>query len=55
MGATNEIKGTNITQQLEDKQCPQCSQPFTQQDLEERNFDVWFDTTNDVKLIPMEK
>ena len=53
MGATNEIKGTNISLQLEGKECPQCSQPFTEQDLEDRNYDIWFDTSNDVDLKPM--
>ncbi len=55
MGATNQIKGTNITLQLEGLTCPQCQQKFTQQDLQEDNFDIWFDTTNDVKLTPMEE
>ena len=40
MGATNEIKGTNISLQLYDKQCPQCQQFFTKQDIEDRNFDL---------------
>ena len=55
MGATNRIKGTNISLQLEGKQCPQCQQPFTQAEIDDRNFDIWFDTTNDVRLIPMEE
>ena len=55
MGATNQIKGTNISLQLEGKICPQCQQPFTQTDLDDNNYDIWFDTTNDVKLTPMEK
>ena len=55
MGATNGIKGTNLSLQLEDKECPQCQQPFTQEDLDRENYEVWFDTTNDVRLIPMEK
>jgi hypothetical protein len=53
MGATNEIKGTNISLQLEGKECPQCQQKFTEQEIDNRNYDIWFDTTNDVKLIPM--
>jgi hypothetical protein len=40
MGATNQIKGTNITLQLEGLTCPQCQQKFTQQDLQEDNFDI---------------
>ncbi len=55
MGATNQIKGTNLSLQLDDKKCPQCNQLFTQQEIDDRNFDIWFDTTNDVSLIPMEE
>lgn len=55
MGTTNEIKGTNIGLQLKGKKCPQCSKTFTQQEIDDRNFDIWFDTTNDVSLIPMEE
>ena len=53
MGATNEIKGTNISLQLTDKQCPQCQQKFTKAEINDQNFDIWFDTTNDVDLKPM--
>lgn len=53
MGATNEIKGTNISLQLTDKKCSNCQQPFTKQELDDQNFDIWFDTTNDVDLKPM--
>ena len=53
MGATNEIKGTNITLKLADLTCSQCSQKFTDQEITDQNFDLWFDTTNDVKLTPM--
>jgi len=55
MGATDKIKQTNITLQLADKKCPQCQQPFTQQEIDDQNYDIWFDTTNDVRLIPMEE
>jgi hypothetical protein len=55
MGATNQIKGTNISLQLEGKICPQCQQPFTLTEIGEGNYDIWFDTTNDVKLIEMKK
>jgi hypothetical protein len=41
MGATNEIKGTNISLQLAGKECPQCEQKFTEQEIEDRNFDIW--------------
>jgi len=53
MGTTNKIKGTNITLNLADLDCLQCSQKFTEQEIDDRNFDLWFDTTNDVKLIAM--
>ena len=53
MGATNQIKETNLSLQLDDKQCPQCQQPFTQAEIDNQNYEVWFDTTNDVKLTPM--
>ena len=55
MGATNEIKGTNITLKLPDLTCPHCSQKFTEQEIDDRNFDIWFDTSNDVRLKPMEE
>ena len=54
MGATNEIKGTNITLKLVGLVCPECEEKFTEQDIANENFDLWFDTTNDVKLIAME-
>ena len=53
MGATNEIKETNISLQLTDKRCPQCQQVFTRQEIDDQNYDIWFDTTNDVDLKPM--
>ena len=55
MGATNGIKGTNLSLQLEGKECPQCQQIFNQQEIDKENYDIWFDTTNDVKLTPMEE
>ena len=53
MGATNEIKETNLSLQLDDKQCPQCQQVFTQAEIDNQNYEVWFDTTNDVRLTPI--
>ncbi len=53
MGATNQIKGTNITLKLREINCCNCSQKFTEEDIQEENFDLWFDTTNDVKLPTM--
>ncbi|WNE40817.1 MAG: Mycothiol acetyltransferase [Mycoplasmataceae bacterium] len=55
MGTTNNIRETNITLKLDDKECPQCQQKFTQQDIDERNFEPWFDTSNDVILNPIGK
>lgn len=55
MGSTNNIKETNLSLQLSDKECPRCQQQFTQEDLDKENYEVWFDTTNDVKLIEMTK
>ena len=36
MGATNGIKGTNLSLQLEGKECPQCQQVFTQQEIDNK-------------------
>ena len=55
MGATNLIKETNISLQLEGKECSQCSQKFTEKEIDDKNYDIWFDTSNDVKLIPVEE
>jgi len=55
MGTTNDIKGSNITLKLVGLDCAQCLQKFTEQEISDRNFDLWFDTTNDVKLIAMEE
>ena len=53
MGATNEIKGTNLSLQLAGKQCPRCQQTFTPAEITDQNYEVWFDTSNEVSLIPM--
>ena len=53
MGATNDIRGTNITLKLTDKNCSQCSFPFTQLDIDEKNFDPWWDNSDDVILEPI--
>lgn len=55
MGSTNQIKETNLSLQLAGKECPQCNQTFTQEEINDGNYDVWFDTTNDVKLIEMKE
>lgn len=51
MGATNNIRETNITLKLDDKSCDRCSQKFTDEDIKDNNFDLWFDTTNEVELV----
>ena len=51
MGATNDIKESNITLKLVGLPCSQCSQHFTKQEINKENYDLWFDTTNDVDLI----
>ncbi len=53
MGATNNIKESNITLKLVDLDCNNCSQQFTKQEIADENYDLWFDTSNDVKLIVM--
>jgi hypothetical protein len=40
MGTTNGIKGTNISLQLEGKKCPQCQQVFTQEEIDDENYDI---------------
>ena len=40
MGATNQIKGTNLSLQLNDKKCPQCQQVFTQKEIDGKNYDL---------------
>jgi len=53
MGASNDIRDSNITAKLVDLACDKCSQQFTKEDIKEQNFDLYFDNSNDVKLIPM--
>jgi len=40
MGATNQIKETNISLQLEGKECPRCQQAFTKQEVDAENYEV---------------
>jgi hypothetical protein len=40
MGATNEIKGTNIILQLTGKKCSQCQQVFTKAAINDQNFGI---------------
>lgn len=53
MGATNDIKETNITLKLDDKTCSQCEQNFTQSEIDKKNFDIYWDTSNDIILKPL--
>ena len=53
MGATNDFYETNIGFQLLDKECQKCFRKFTQPEIDDRNFDVWFDTSNEVGLKPI--
>lgn len=51
MGTTNKIKETNIGHALIGKNCSQCNKKFTDKDiLENKNWMIDFDTSNDVKL-----
>ena len=50
MGATNNLKNTNITLKLVGKECYNCSQNFTEPEIAEENFELYFDTTNEVRL-----
>ncbi len=40
MGATNQIKETNLSLRLDDKKCPQCQQLFSKQDISDENYEV---------------
>ena len=40
MGATNEIKGTNLSLQLKGKSCSQCQQKFTKEEITDQNYDI---------------
>lgn len=55
MGATDNIKETNITAKIEGKFCDRnkCRSLITSQDIEEDNFAIFFDTSNDVELRPL--
>lgn len=51
MGTTSEIKETNIGSGLIGKTCSRCDKKFTEKDIcEDSNWEVQFDTSNDVKL-----
>ena len=55
MGATNDIKETNITLKLVDLACSECEEKFTEQEIADENFNLWFDTSNDVNLETLTK
>ena len=56
MGTTNEIKSTNIGQSLIGKTCQGCEKKFTEKDIcENNNWEIEFDTSNDVNLVDNEK
>lgn len=55
MGATNDIKESNITLKLVGLACDNCKQKFTQWDMKAENYELWFDTSNEVELIEMTK
>jgi hypothetical protein len=40
MGATNNIKESNITLKLADLTCDNCSQQFTEQEIAEESYDL---------------
>ncbi|KLL02677.1 MAG: hypothetical protein MRERV_78c005 [Mycoplasmataceae bacterium RV_VA103A] len=48
MGASNKIQDTNL--EITKFTCSNCSQPFTQQDKSEGNFELWWDTSGEVKI-----
>ena len=54
MGTTNDLYQTNIGFQLLDKECSKCFRKFTQTEIGDRNYELWFDTDNDVDLKPVD-
>ena len=51
MGATNQIKETNIGHALIGKKCSQCNREFVDKEiLTDNNWGIDFDTSNDVIL-----
>ncbi|RHZ37512.1 hypothetical protein [endosymbiont GvMRE of Glomus versiforme] len=53
MGASTNYRDINIHNYLRELDCSQCSQPFTEQDLKEDNFSLWWDTSNDIEFKPL--
>ena len=47
MGATNNIKEIIQDYQLIKRTCSACFNNFTQQDIQENNYQVWYRTNND--------
>ena len=50
MGASTNYRDINIHNYLRELNCSQCKQPFTEQDLKEDNFSLWWDTSNDIEF-----
>lgn len=50
MGATNNLRETNITLKLVGLECSRCYQNFTEQEIDEGNYELYFDTSNEVLL-----
>jgi len=50
MGASTNYKDINIHNYLRELKCSQCRQAFTEQDLKEENWSLWWDTSNDIEL-----
>lgn len=48
MGASPKIQDTNLN--ILKFQCSQCQQPFANKDKENDNWDLWWDTSNEVKI-----
>ncbi|KLL03006.1 MAG: hypothetical protein MRECE_33c019 [Mycoplasmataceae bacterium CE_OT135] len=48
MGASTKIQDTNLNiLESECSQCSQCQQSFTEQDKTNRNWELWWDTSDD--------
>jgi hypothetical protein len=53
MGASTNYRDINIHNYLREFKCSQCSQTFTEQDLKENNWSLWWDTSNDIEFKPL--
>ena len=50
MGSSTNYRDINIHNYLRELNCSQCKQQFTNQDLKEDNFSLWWDTSYDIKF-----